>query len=223
MWNEAFAEYSDSLFRRSLDKDSDGTQGIPPFRRVNDAFDQLPVAAAFDTNDKVHASVGYDKGSEVMRALEGEIGLESVLKSMRTFLEEHPAGEIADWPEFEATVNKVTGKDLRWFFHQWLEQTGLPSAQLRNLHVLSNNGKTVLEADVVQTGTPYRMTLECAIRLATGTKIVPLQVRAEQVTHISVALDSKPSSVRLNPRGIVPLVAPANSPPGEDAATYPVK
>ena len=220
MWNEAFAEYSDALFRRSLDPNSDGGQGTPPFRRVNDAFSQLPVAHAFDTNDRVQSAVGYDKGSLVMRVLEEEIGQETLLRSMRAFLEEHPAGEAADWPEFEMVVNRVSGQDMGWFFHQWLEQTGLPSLVLGNLHSVQKAEGSMLSFDVVQPTHPYRLSLELAVKTSDGIQYKTVKIGAERLTHIDLPVNVKAVSVRVNPRGILPLQIPSERATVQDPSVY---
>ena len=125
MWDEGFAEYSDSLFQRSQ---ADGTvnpadrvptpQALQKERqKMADLFADPPLGQAFDTSDGTHSLIGYGKGERVMRALEEELGQETIKRCLAAFVTQHPRGTIADWPDWEATVDKVTGKDYRWFLN----------------------------------------------------------------------------------------------------------
>jgi hypothetical protein len=45
---------------------------------------------------------------------------------MRTFYKEH-AGRRASTEDLEATVETLTGQDMKWFFSQWVYGTGIPT------------------------------------------------------------------------------------------------
>lgn len=208
MWNESFAEYSDDLFRRFADKRAEN--GSKPMFRPDGSktFNAFPLTTAHDTEDNRQSAVGYDKGKLVMRALEAEIGLEPMQKSLAAFIANHPRGETADWPEFETVVNKATGRNYRWFFAQWTERVGMPSAHLENPLVKRDGADYVVEADFVQTGEQtYRLSVPLV--LDTDGKFVKTILQAEgKTTHIVIRTKFAPKELRADPKGTLPLAPP---------------
>lgn len=222
MWNEAMADYSDNLFHR-MTGDGEGrpTQDalFREYRQSGHSYDAAPVAKSFDTLDRTSSAIGYDKGSKVLRVLEDEIGQEQMLRSVAAFYTSHPVGEAVEWSDFIAAVNKTTGKDCNWFFDQWLERKGLPQIRLDGVNLNRTDSGGVVAFDVVQFGKPYRLSLEISVRLATGEKLVTMQVSGMK-THIEIPVDAVPVSLTLNPRGIIPLCPTQDGDPEIDFTTY---
>lgn len=213
MWDEAFAEYSDDLFSRSRQTSAPNAAPVYPApgrlleerRKKASSYAAIPLSQAFDTENDRHIAVGYDKGRQVLKMLESQIGQATMLRSMRRFFAEHPKGEAADWPEFEAAVQKETRADYRWFFSEWLERKGLPTLALAHTTVHRDNAGYVVEADVLQEGRPYRFQLPILLETAHG---APLQATKEidgETTHLIFHLASAPTRLRLDPQGDVPF------------------
>jgi len=221
MWNEAFAEFSDVLFRRASGpaRRQQNEAAAAAANHARRAYDAMPVATAFDSMNRAHAAIGYDKGEEVLAVLEREIGSAAMVDAMKGMLSYHP-GEPLDWKHFEQIVNKVTGKDYRWFFEQWLERTGLPDLQLSNVRTAERNGILFLVADIIQTAKPYRISLDAKIITANDTKIMPIKLAPERVNHIELPVDSAPRSITLDPDGIIPLYRPPGFPDNVDSTVF---
>ena len=208
MWNESFAEYSDGLFHRLAEKEAESGANAELRRGGAKIFSAFPMTTAHDTEDTRQATVGYLKGSLVMRALEAEIGQDKMLKSLAAFPANHPKGEMAEWPEFEAIVNKTTGKNYRWFFAQWTEQTGLPTAHLENPTVKRDGADYLVEADFVQTSEQtYRMSLPLELETEGGPVSSVLQASGK-TTHIAIRTKSAPKRLVADPLGTLPIAAP---------------
>lgn len=215
MWNEAFADYSDDLFQRRVAPQAHRTAAEVAADRLKTAhaYDVMPLGEASDTNNGAQTAIGYDKGHKVLRMLEFEIGQEAMYKAMAAFLNNHTAGEAAEWPEFEAAVDRVTKGDYKWFFDEWLEQPGLPNIRLENVSIASGRSGKVILADVIQAGVPYRLSMEC--KVATRRHAAALsRVKIDGPrTHLEIPVDSDPISITIDPDGIAPLAPP----PGADA------
>jgi aminopeptidase N len=67
----------------------------------------------------------YQKGAWVLHMLRNEIGDSIFHKIIQTYYQEYKGGN-ADTRDFEAVVEKVSGKNLKWFFDQWLYRPGIP-------------------------------------------------------------------------------------------------
>ncbi len=214
MWNEAFADYSDNLFHRANDppKNRDAASILRERKQVAHAFDAMPVMQAFDTDNSEQITVGYYKGSQVLRVLEEEIGKPIMLKCMAAFLMNHPNGEAGEWAEFEQVVNQITKQDYSWFFEQWLERPGVPNIRFENVDVGSTGSGKVIHLDIIQAGNPYRLNLECAIKLSNGATLTSHQKIEGPRTHIDIPISAgTPLKITLDPSGLVPLAPPAGA------------
>lgn len=212
MWNESFAEYSDGLFQRSGNTPSTPKTPVPYKKRTFRAgFEAVPIIGAFDTSDGSHSAVGYGKGALVLRVLEDQIGKEAMLRAMARFLADLPRGAAPEWPDFEKAVQTVTGKDYHWFFSQWTERTGLPQVRLGEVRITEEGGRNVVEADILQEKTPYRLRIPVDVQLRTG-EIVRQDVEAEGPrTHVRVRVPGPPIRLTLDPDARLPLAAPSGS------------
>lgn len=214
MWNESFANYTEDVLQRIKGR------VMPPSwetitrqrRRFLGAFRRVPMVRAHDTSIGEHASVGYGKGALVMRVLEDEIGQETLLRCMATFAAQRPRGEAAEWSDFKAVVQRVTGKDYRWFFAQWAERTGLPVLKLANARVVQEEGAIFVEADIIQIGAPYRLKLPISITLANGETVTDTARVEGARTRIRIPVADMPQQMRLDPQGAIPLAFPADTP-----------
>jgi aminopeptidase N len=70
----------------------------------------------------------YQKGGWVLHMLRQELGNEKFQQVIRAYYEAYK-GRNADTRDFVAVVNRVGGRDLTWFFDQWLYLPGMPSLE----------------------------------------------------------------------------------------------
>jgi aminopeptidase N len=202
MWNESFADYSDELQSR-MSGDGPKTPALrgqhhePDYGRGLLRAYAVPAMHAYDTSSGAHGAVGYGKGAQVLAMLEDLLGTEKMLRCMRRFIADHPRGEEADWPGFEAAVAKETGQDYGWFFEQWLNRGGVPIVGIANMKQAAGE----LSFDVVQEGTPYRLRIPIAIQLANGQTLRRV-VEAQSLTDaIRIPVAPAAASVTLDPDG----------------------
>jgi aminopeptidase N len=226
MWDESFAEYSDSLFRRMTRRSegapaSGGTGLLRQRRSAAQAFRHFPMTQAFDTSDGRQSAVGYGKGAFVLRMLEEQIGQETMLRCMQAFLKNHPRGEAAEWPDFEAAVNQVTGQNYRWFFAQWTERKDLPQVWLTGVKTRQEGAETVVEGDIVQEGMPYRMRMPVRLETKEGGRPVTAAIEVQGPrTHFVLRADAPPLRMSLDPDGTLLLAPPDDALPDTDVTTY---
>ena len=222
MWNEAFANYADDLYSRAAKAGGQGS-GEPdvvvaprPEVRRNSSrqYTALPVALAFDTEDESQNSVGYDKGAQVLRALEEQIGAEAMQAAIRWFLTHRQRGEPAEWPEFEAAASHVAGEDLHWFFHQWLDQPGLPVVSVSNLTARRQGGGVIVTGRIKQFGATYRMRIPVAVELRSGAVVHQVVEVKDADAPFSLSIPGVPDRFVLDPEAVMPI-APANNANGQ--------
>jgi aminopeptidase N len=217
MWNEAFANYSDELYwrfgkaagRPEDESNSAVAQRLEARRNSTRQYAAMPVALAFNTEDEVQNSVGYNKGAQVLRALEEQIGAEAMQSAMRSFVTHHTRGEAAEWSEFEAAASRAAGQDLHWFFQQWLERPGLPSITVSNVDARREGGDVVVSGRIRQLGAVYRLRLPVAIELRSGEVIRQILETQGPDTPFRMRIQGAPDRFILDPDAVMPI-APSN-------------
>ncbi len=98
------------------------------------------------------------KGFIVWDMLSREVGRAEFSRILRDFVREH-AYQRVGWDEFLNAVEAGSGKDLKWFYAQWLEHTGVPDYRL----AWRQEGNS-LRGTVSQPAPYFRATLEVEIQ-----------------------------------------------------------
>jgi aminopeptidase N len=140
MWlHEGFGSYMQPLYMQYLRGDKEYFASLMQQRTRID--NKAPVVSGKprteeDVYDQKRGGPGqdiYTKGSLVLHTLRGLIGDEAFFRSVRLMVygtDSPKPGSMA--PRYGSTtdyigiVNKVTGRDLNWFFQAYLYQAGLP-------------------------------------------------------------------------------------------------
>lgn len=210
MWNESFAEYSDGLFQRTTQAPGPRRRDAAPGQhRFIKGFDSFAMDQAHDTSDGKQSAVGYGKGALVLRLLEQELGQETMLRCMRAFYAECAKGDPVEWPQFEAAVERVAGKNLRWFFAQWIEQKGLPVLKLANVRFAAEGTGMVVTGDLVQEGAPYRLDVPLTIEYDGGKTVSATVATQNASASFRVKVPAEPERLILDPDDLIPLGPPS--------------
>jgi aminopeptidase N len=161
-----------------------------------------PVAQFQRKSDETDNAIGYQKAAFVVHLLRREIGDAAFWGALKTFVARF-RNRFADWGDLEATFSKESGRDLRWFFEQWVEQPGAPALSLGEVRADRTpdaGGRDVwrLAVQVRQTGKPFRATVPVQITMsdAIETRWIPISRPAETA---ELVLSHRPLLVRLDP------------------------
>jgi aminopeptidase N len=147
----------------------------------------------------------YQKGGWVLHMLRGLVGTETFRSALREYYRRYQNSNAAT-SDFRQVMEQASGKDLGWFFDQWLKRPGMPG--LKGGWRYNAAAKQIqIEIAQVQSGDPYRLPLEVGITPAGG------QMRIERIELIaaqgSFALpsDVEPANIVLDPNTWVLLQA----------------
>ncbi len=166
--------------------------------------DEYPVKQFAQKHDEKDNAIGYQQAAMVFHALRQEVG-EAVFWLALKQIPARYLGAVADWSDLERIFQEVAGRDLRWFFAQWVERAGVPDivlsgTRLQPLH--GNSGQAnAIEAvvHIAQGGLPYRIPVELEFILAEArTHRVRIQLSDAQ-QDVIVPLADRPLAVRLDP------------------------
>ncbi|MGC3973260.1 MAG: M1 family aminopeptidase [Nitrospira sp.] len=166
--------------------------------------EEYPVINFSQKHDEKDNAIGYQQSAMVFHALRQEIGDAQFWKALKQIPERY-LGMAAEWRDLEQVFQEVAGRDLRWFFAQWVERAGVPDIELTDFRAQPSTGTPVemnrVEAvvHIAQHGIPYRIAVDLEFALDGGrthrTRIHLTGVRQEVI----VPLTERPLAVRLDP------------------------
>ncbi len=131
LWlNEGFATYFESLYERHMDGDDayriDMMKNQARAKRSssNDRPNAM-VETFIDPNSRGRSNAVYVKGSSVLYMLHHQLGEELWWKAMNHYIQKHAYG-LVDTHDLMMAIREATGKNMDWFFQQWVYLGGYP-------------------------------------------------------------------------------------------------
>src|SRR6266496_2280608 len=118
---------------------------------------------ALDDQSAAYQSIVFYKGSMVLRMLRETIGKDKFDQLLHTFLENY-RGKNASIDEFEKLASAIAGENLRYFFAQWVEGTGVPEFTVDYQIIRTRAGKFRTRGTVKQTIESLHMPVELMLR-----------------------------------------------------------
>jgi aminopeptidase N len=189
MWlHEGFGTYMQPLYMQSLRGDQEYYAALLQMRSA--IQNKSPMVSGkprreADVYDIERGGPGqdiYNKGALVLHTLRGLIGDTAFFGAVREEVYGTPdprpgnfAPRYGTTPEFIAIVNRVSGRDLDWFFQVYLYQAALPELQA------TRSGDTLALAWKTAGKTPFPMPVDVRV----GQRIVTVPMTAG---HGSIAL-----------------------------------
>jgi aminopeptidase N len=130
--------------------------------------------------------------------LRWEIGTEDFWTGIREFYRRY-RNSTASTADLVRLMEEVSGKELSWFFDQWLHRTPSPSLE-GSWRYDSAASSVEIELEQTQPGAPYRLNLEIGISEADADDPRVEVVRMnEKRQRFRLAVEGEPRSVALDP------------------------
>ena len=136
--------------------------------------------SALDDQSAAYQSIVFHKGAMVFRMLRESMGKEKFDRLMRTFLDQY-RGKNASIDDFEKLASQIAVENLRYFFAQWVEGTGVPEFTVDYQIIRTRSGKFRTRGTVKQTLETLRLPVQLMLR-AEGdnqTAITKIEGRSE--------------------------------------------
>jgi hypothetical protein len=198
--NESFATYSQALWRETLG----GPVALRGLMKGMLGFGNGSwTGAVYNPEGQgiyLFSDLVYSKGAWVLHTLRGAIGDSAFFRSLRMWRQLY-SEKSAVTADFQSAVESVTGRDMSWFFNEWIYSPGWPVYS-----IASDWGNGTLSLRVAQQqdqGWPtYTMPLQ--VRIYTGSRDTTLTLWDSLRTEdFRFAFPSKPDSVVFDPDGWV--------------------
>ncbi|MGZ5285285.1 MAG: M1 family metallopeptidase, partial [Kaistella sp.] len=220
--NESFANYSEYLWNEhkygkdfadyTLMKAAEGY-----FRDPSNVTKDL-VRFNYHNKEDMFDGVSYNKGGSILHMLRNYLGDEAFWGGMHDYLKTNEYG-TGEAHQFRLSLEKVSGKDLNWFFNQWFFNSGHPKISYtttfepvkKQVKVtvsqdqLSGNFQFPLALDIYENGKPSRKNV---------------WVSAKDKNDFTFPVSKNPDFINLNADGVLLGEFTENKTPEQYFAQY---
>jgi len=202
--NESFGTYADYLYRRFELGDDEGALDLQGkldayLREARTRYLRPIVSDRYDAPEDLFDAHTYPKGARVLHMLRALLGDEPFFATLRHFLRRY-AFDAVDTADFIRSVKTVTGRDLDWFFDQWLYKPGHPVFEVRSEW---DPAAKVVRLEVAQVqdlsrGVPlFRVPVSIRLVSPTRTEVREIWVEAQRGTF-ELPFEERPRLVRFD-------------------------
>src|SRR5256714_576975 len=154
---------------------------------------------ALDDQSAAYQSIVFYKGAMVFSMLRETIGKEQFNALLGKFLEQY-RNKSASIDDFERLTSQVAGRNMRYFFAQWIEGTGVPEFNVDYQIIRTRAGKFRTRGTVRQNFENLNMPVDLSLRSEGGdeqTKTLMLEGKSEDFDFES---SGQPIAAEVDPR-----------------------
>ncbi|MCG1036781.1 M1 family metallopeptidase [Polaribacter sargassicola] len=130
--NESFANYSEYLWREYKYGKLNADMHLAEDREAylnGQSSDKNLVRFNYDDKEDMFDLVSYNKGGAILHMLRNYLGDEAFFLGLKTYLTENKY-KAAEVHQLRLVFERITGKDLNWFFNQWYYNAGHPNIEV---------------------------------------------------------------------------------------------
>jgi len=198
--HEGYATYSEALFEEHR-------KGRGAYHTYVNSWpdridDTMPLVGSHA--DLFRSSLIYRKGGFVMHMLRHVTGDEAFFQACRNFLKNH-AYNTALTPDLRHEFEKAYGKDLEWFFQQWVHKAGRPTYKFSWISKNTAEGNIIdITIEQTQSGNIFSMPIDIHITDASGiTRIEKVWNNQKSQTYSINLGGLYPLSVKFDPENYI--------------------
>lgn len=143
--NESFATYGEYLWLfHKYGKDRAEAHLYENIRQYMASQEENKnlVRFYYENREDVFDAVSYQKGSVILHMLRDYLGDDAFFAGLKEYLTQNKFG-TAEVPQLRLAFEKVSGRDLNWFFNQWFYGSGHIEMNISYDYSLINNMVTV--------------------------------------------------------------------------------
>jgi aminopeptidase N len=209
LWlNEGFASYFDPLWHEhALGKDEfhwamrSIAEGY--MRETREYYARPVVTHRFREVDDMFDGHTYNKGALVLHMMRFVLGDDLWWKAVRHYVKKHAQG-IVETNDLKIAVEEATGRNLDWFFNEWLYRPGHPEFEVSWTYD-GDKGLVVLTVKQTQEtkedGVPvFRVPVDVEVQTTGGARRDRLEIREKEHTFY-IPSSKRPKAVLFDPDG----------------------
>lgn len=202
--NEGFATYSDALYTEHAYGEKAFEEKMDQFASLyfkeDDTVGRFPIY----NPKQMWGSTVYEKGAWVLHMLRGVVGDSVFFDILKTYHAAFAYGN-ATIADFQRIAESVSGRNLKWFFQEWLFEAGYPvfRFQWQPLPTLSDGVKVKLLLEQIQVQAPiFKMPVQIQFEFEDSTHVQTIW--ADQTKQeVDFIFRAAPKRVVLDPKHFV--------------------
>ena len=203
LWlSEGFATYFGALFFEQSDgKDNFNERMEKSKNRILQSKATNRPIVDYDVRDlfKLLNSNNYPKGAWVLHMLRGLVGDEIFFRGVSKYYNQYN-NKTALTSDFMGTMEEVSGKDLKYFFDQWIFSPGYPIIELEQNWYPKKNGKGKMIVTINQTQKKKWPTFIFESELCwDNNECMPIKVN-QKTQSFEIISRMKPDSIYIDPQ-----------------------
>lgn len=205
--DEGFAEYLTRWYAVEQGQPAGWAQDLDLVRQYEGRGRSEPIGlpGAEFSEPQTYSVMTYAKAELVLRMLEYLIGQDGMRNVFRTYFDRYAPGHV-DEEAFVSVVEDVSGKDLDWFFDQWIRTTDqLDYSVARATTARQAEGSWETTVVVRRQGDAWM-----PVTLQVGSVERRLESMEREQT-VTVVTPERPREAVLDPEGFLLDVAPGNN------------
>lgn len=202
--NESFADYSEYLWNEyKYGKDEADYKRIKSIKNSKadpKNFTKNLVRFNYKDREDMFDGVSYNKGGAILHMLRKYLGDEAFFAGLNDYLKTNEYG-TGEAHQLRLSLEKVSGKDLNWFFNQWYFGSGYPKLEVNTNYDAVKKQATV---SVVQTQ-DEKFEFPLTIDVLDGGKVTRKNVWVNAISKNDFIFDAakSPELVNANADGVL--------------------
>lgn len=165
---------------------------------VNDS-NEFPIKDFTFRDSMASQAIGYGKLLMVFHMLRIELGENDFLKGLREYYKSYKY-RYAGFKDIKKIFETVSGKNLDWFFEEWIQRKGAPKIELVDASYVTVKDRYDLSIKIKQIPPKYRFKLPVAVWKEGSEQpdIQNLLMNGEN-HNFTLNISEKPQALRLDP------------------------
>ncbi len=119
---------------------------------------EIPLCRFMGRKDFATKAIGYGKGAMVFHMLKKQVGDENFYSALKTLVGGMKFKQ-ASWDDIMEAFQKTAGKDLEWFFKQWLTVKGSLCISVKDARSIMLKGVPFVSFQLIQKSGPWQFNL----------------------------------------------------------------
>lgn len=166
-------------------------QGLERLER-SDSTEAVGQPGAAFSSPRIYSAMTYTKAAAVFRMLREYVGEATFRRILRTFYERHRLRHVTG-ADFQRVAEEVSGRDLDWFFGQWIERTDKLDYGIASVATRQAGGRWRTRVEVLRTGAAW---MPVVLRVGDVTRTLDSRDRRQTV---EIVTDARPAEAVLDP------------------------
>ncbi|MDX2039897.1 MAG: M1 family aminopeptidase [Acidobacteriota bacterium] len=199
--SQGLAQYSTLLFLKQEANESQFQQALQAELEKALAFEQSSsirnAPKQLDDQTPAFRSIVFNKGALVLNMLRQLLTEEKFDKMLRDYYAQY-SGKNITLDEFEAFASKTAGRDMRFFFGQWIDSTGVPEFRAEYRMLRTKDGQFRIPGTVKQDLDTFEMPVDIVLKTEAGNERLTLMMKGTS-SDFDITTKSNPVEVIVDP------------------------